>query len=125
MGACNSTDGVDENGLVDPDDPAQGPELLRSEIDEMYRVLQEQVAAIEPLIHEKYGLKAILKEEQLRLMELLAKKGELEEQRRPMMQKCWEKDAEVIYKAFKPQPGAFSADKSILINILATRLLVF
>lgn len=121
MGACTSSDAVDESAPVDPDDPVQGPELLRSEIDEMYRVLQEQKAAIEPLIYEKYGLKALLKEEQLRLMELLAKKGELEEQRRPLMQKCWERDAEEIYKAFKPQPGAFTADKSILISILGTR----
>jgi hypothetical protein len=93
------------------------PDALRKEITEIYKNYKSEKKKIDPYLAEKYGIIAVLNEERERLLVLLNKKDALLKQREPLMTYTWEKDADDINRAF----SRFSADKAVLIGILATR----
>lgn len=93
------------------------PDAMRKEIADIYKGYKEEKNKLDPFLAEKIGITAILNDEREKLLGLLAKQSELSKQREPLMEYVYEKDAEDIHRAF----SKFSADKALLIGILATR----
>ena len=93
------------------------PDAMRKEISDIYKGYKEEKKKIDPFLAEKIGVTAILNDEREKLLGLLAKQTELSNLREPLMEYTWEKDADDIHRAF----SKFSADKALLIGILATR----
>lgn len=92
-------------------------DAMRKEITDIYQDYKEEKRKIDPYLAEKIGVSAILEDEREKLLSLLAKQTELNNLREPLMEYTWTKDAEDIHRAF----SKFSADKALLIGILATR----
>lgn len=93
------------------------PDKLRREITEIYASYNEKKEQIKPLLTEKHGVEELVEEEREKLVEILQEKEKLDNERKPMMEQIWKKDADDIYSAF----GRFSVDKDILVRILAAR----
>lgn len=93
------------------------PDKIRKEINELYKLYIAKRDQVKPLLAEKYGVNGLIDEEREKLMPILAKKEELLKDRKPLMEKTWEKDADDISKAFQK----FSTDKSLLVTILCAR----
>lgn len=93
------------------------PDKLRKEINELYKLYQMKRDQVKPLLAEKYGVNGLIDEEREKLMPIVSRKEELSQQRKPLMDKTWEKDADDIHKAFQK----FSTDKTLLVTILCAR----
>ena len=93
------------------------PDAMRKELTDIYKGYKEEKKLIDPFVAEKIGVNAILNDEREKLLGLLSKQNDLTKQREPLMEYTWEKDADDIHRAF----SKFSADKALLIGILATR----
>jgi hypothetical protein len=66
-------------------------------------------------MHNKQ-LNSVLEAERAKLEGLLTKKVFLYNQRKPLLEQTWKRDADDIYQAF----GSYSVDKMTLVKILAT-----
>lgn len=93
------------------------PDAMRKEITDIFGLYKAQKKLIGPLLAQKVGITAILNEEREKLLGLLAKQQTLSIEREPLMEYTWEKDADDVHRAF----SKFSADKALLIGILANR----
>ena len=96
---------------------SESPDALRKEITDIYNDYIEAKKQVIPYLAEKIGIISILDDEREKLLSLLAKQSELSKLRDPLMKYTWERDADDIHRAF----SKFSADKALLIGILATR----
>ena len=91
---------------------------MKAEIETIVAYINEQKDAMKPLILERNGVNVMLTEQREKLMKLLARKEALFNERAPLMEVVWERDADVIYEAFN---SGFTIDKSALIEVLANR----
>lgn len=93
------------------------PDAMRKEITEIFASYKAEMKLVGPLFAQRVGITTMLNEEREKLLILLAKQQTLSTERGPLMEYTWEKDAEDIHRAF----SKFSADKALLIGILANR----
>lgn len=93
------------------------PAQLRKDITEKFKIYVEKRDKLKPLLAEKYGLTAIIDEQREKLIQKLSQKEEIVQQRKKLMDKTWERDADEIFKAF----SKFQTDKTVLVNILCAR----
>ena len=98
-------------------DETGSADALRRKITDIYNDCISERKQIIPYLAEKIGIISILDDERERLLSLLVKQTELNELRDPLMKHTWQRDADDIHKAF----SKFSADKALIIGILATR----
>eukprot|EP01031_Cornospumella_fuschlensis_P042028 gene42028-51309_t len=89
------------------------PDKLRKDITELYAVYVTKRDKMRPLLAERYGISALTDEERERLVPLLLEKEKLFNERQPLMDRVWDRDAEEIHRAF----SKFQTDKSVLVNI--------
>jgi Annexin len=91
---------------------------MKAEMDTAYPQLIEQQIAMKPYLLERKGVSVMMIEQREKLHKLLSRKEELIEQRAPLMDACWELDADIIFEAFN---SGFTVDKGALIDVLANR----
>lgn len=117
-GADDFTLDMNEVSLLKGKQADRAIKKMKAEIDQVYPFIMEQKDLMKPFILERNGINVMLTEQREKLQKLLAKKEALLKERAPLMEECWERDADVIYEAFNE---SFRVDKSALIDVLANR----
>lgn len=93
------------------------PTKLRKDINDLYAIYVTKRDRLKPLLAEKYGIEALTNEQREKIISKSSKQEELMQQRKALMDKTWERDADEIFKAF----SKFNTDKTVLVNILCAR----
>ena len=113
-----------KNDISEMDGPGAGdtsnmtPEDMIRELDKLSKSIKEAKEKMRPSLAEKTGLNLLLQEQQIKLATLMTTKDDYIRQREAAMDKCWDKDADEIAKAFKATTGL---DKARLTQILCNR----
>jgi hypothetical protein len=118
MGCTQSKNDISEmEGVGQSDTSNMTPEDMIKELDRLSKAIRDLKEKMRPALAEKTGLNLLLEEKQRELMGLMSTKEEFMKQRAVAMEKCWERDADEVVKAFKSSP----TNKETLVKILTNR----